>query len=479
MTFSQFLIILASRWRIAAIIMSVAVLAALTANFFLPKKYTATASVVLDVRNPDPIQGGGAGLAVPSYMATQMDIITSEQVARKVVDTLKLAQTPFRDQWMQATEGKGDFRSWAAQMLQIGLEVRPARDSNVISISYTSTDPVFAAALANNFVKSYTDVTLALRTNPARESNEFFDVRAKESKRQLSEAQEKLSTFQREHGLIGSTEQFDDETAKLNGMAATLVNLRAQSADANSRSNQVARRGDQISEVINNPLVAGLRGDLARNEARMQELNSRFGENHPDVQQLRANIAEIQKKITQESTRASTSVVLSNSMAQARDAEVQAAYDAQRRKVLRLKEDRDTAAILQRELETSQHIYDGILARIAQSDLESRTTLTNVTPLTSAVAPNTASSPKSFLNVILAIVLGGILSLVTILVREMLDRRVRTSDDVSIDLGFPVLGVMPSGTKLRPGAFLTLEGLARRALPSSRKTLAISHNTTR
>jgi succinoglycan biosynthesis transport protein ExoP len=134
---------------------------------------------------------------------------------------------------------------------------------------------------------------------------------------------------------------------------------------------------------------------------------------------------------------------------------------------------------LQRELETSQHIYDGILARIAQSDLESRTTLTNVTPLTSAVAPNTASSPKSFLNVILAIVLGGILSLVTILVREMLDRRVRTSEDVSIDLGFPVLGVMPSGTKLRPGAFLTLEGLARRALPSSRKTLAISHNTTR
>lgn len=480
MTFSQFLIILASRWKVAAIIMSVMVLAALAANIFLPKKYTATAAVVLDVRNPDPIQGGGLGAAGTSYMATQMDIITSEQVARRVVDMLKLEQSAFRDQWMDATDGKGDFRSWAAQALQLGLEVKPSRDSNVISISYTSTDPVFASVLANNFVKAYTEVTLALRTNPARESNVFFDVRAKEAKQRLADAQEKLSTFQREHNLISTTEQFDDETAKLNTMAATIVSLRAQSADSSSRSAQVARRGGEISDVVNNPVVAGLRGDLARLEARLQEMNSRYGENHPDVVQLRANIGEIQKKIAQESSRTSTSVVLSNTISQARDAEVQAAYDAQRKKVLRLKEDRDTAAILQREMETSQTIYDGILARIAQSDLESRTTLTNVAPLTAAVPPTTASSPKSFLNVIVAIVVGGIISLITIVVSEMLDRRVRTPGDVSIDLGYPLLGVMPSGAKLRPGAFLTLEGLTKRALPSSsRKNLALSHNTNR
>ncbi|RZL03494.1 MAG: chain length determinant protein EpsF [Rubrivivax sp.] len=480
MTFSQLLIILVSRWKIAAIILTLAVASALTANFFLPKKYTATAAVVLDVRNPDPIQGGGLGPAGTSYMATQMDIITSEQVARRVVDMLKLEQSPFRDQWFQDTEGKGDFRSWAAQALQLGLEVKPSRDSNVISISYTSTDPVFASVLANNFVKAYTEVTLALRTNPARESNVFFDVRAKEAKQRLADAQEKLSTFQREHNLISTAEQFDDETAKLNTMAATMVSLRAQSADTNSRSAQVARRGDQIADVVNNPVVAGLRGDLARLEARLQEMNSRYGENHPDVVQLRANIGEIQKKISQESSRTSNSVVLSNTISQARDAEVQAAYDAQRRKVLRLKEDRDTAAILQREMETSQTIYDGILARIAQSDLESRTTLTNVAPLTSAVAPTTASSPKSFLNIIMAIVLGGIVSIITIVVSEMLDRRVRTPSDVSIDLGYPLLGVMPSGAKLRPGAFLTLEGLTKRALPSaSRKSLALSHNTNR
>jgi succinoglycan biosynthesis transport protein ExoP len=480
MTFSQLLVILRSRWKIGAYIMSGAVLCAIAINLFWPKTYTASASVVVDVRNPDPIQGGGIGMVPMGYMATQLDIVSSEQVARNVVDALRLGETVLRQQWTEATGGKGDFRSWAAQLLQLNLDVRPAKESNVITVSYNSPDPNFSSAVANAFVKSYTDVTLSLRTNPARQSNEFFDRRAKEGKQQLALAQERLSSFQQAHGLIGTNEQFDDETAKLSSLAGQLVLMRTQSADTNSRRAQVSRQGDQIAEVLNSPLVSGLRADLVRAEGRLQELSSRLGENHPDVIQARASITELTKRLNIETSRATGGVVVSNTIAQSREAEVQAAYDVQRRRVMKLKEDHDTATILQRELETTQRNYDNILARIAQSDLESNTTLTNVTPLTPAVPPAMPSSPKPVLNAILSLVLGALISTIVIVLRELKDRRIRSAADVSSDMDLPVLGVMPSGTKMRPGAFLTLRRPVQRpSLSQSKKSLALSHSTDR
>ena len=136
MTLQQFFSILAARWKSSLAVLLVVVGAAIAVSLVLPKKYTATAAVMLDVRSPDPVAGMVlAGMMTPAYMATQVDLMSSERVARRAIQSLKLnenAQT--REQWIADTGGQGEFEAWLSDALLTPLEIKPSRESNVISI---------------------------------------------------------------------------------------------------------------------------------------------------------------------------------------------------------------------------------------------------------------------------------------------------------------------------------------------------------
>ncbi|MET0378406.1 MAG: Wzz/FepE/Etk N-terminal domain-containing protein, partial [Spongiibacteraceae bacterium] len=151
MTFQQFLLILQARWKIIAGIFALVVFAALAISLALPKKYAAIVSVVVDVKSPDPLMGALLpAQALPGYMATQVDIINSEHVAQKVVRLLKMDQSPeIQQQWREDTDGRGSLTVWLAKLLGKNLDIRPSRESNVISIGFSGADPEFAATVAN------------------------------------------------------------------------------------------------------------------------------------------------------------------------------------------------------------------------------------------------------------------------------------------------------------------------------------------
>src|SRR6267378_7387038 len=128
MSLWQFLLILRARFAMVLLILLATVATVVAASLVLPKKYTASAAVVVDVKSPDPISGTMLhAMVMPGYMATQRDIITSERVADKAAQLLKV-------------EARG---------LQKKLDVKPSRESNVIEISFSASDPAFAAAAAN------------------------------------------------------------------------------------------------------------------------------------------------------------------------------------------------------------------------------------------------------------------------------------------------------------------------------------------
>src|SRR6267143_4058770 len=145
MSLWQFLLILRARFAMVLLILLATVATVVAASLVLPKKYTATAAVVVDVKSPDPITGTMLhAMVMPGYMATQRDIITSDRVAQKVVKLLKLDEAPGRkEQWLESTQAKGSLVAWLADGLQKKLDVRPSRESNVIDISYRAGDPAF------------------------------------------------------------------------------------------------------------------------------------------------------------------------------------------------------------------------------------------------------------------------------------------------------------------------------------------------
>ncbi len=449
MTLTQFLSVLRARWWVALAVIAAIVTAAVVGSLLWPAKYTATSSIVVDAK-PDPIaaMAYGGGLT-PGFIATQMDIINSDRVAFKVVRNLRLNENPqVREQWLAATEGAGTVEQWLGGALRNGLEVTPSKESTVIHVAYSAGDPNFAAALANAFVAAYVETSLELRVDPARQYNTFFDDRTKDARAALEAAQGKLTSFQRERGIIATDERLDVETARLNELSSQLVALQAVTAESRSRQAQ-ARGGsaDQLTEVLGNSLVASLRGDLSRHEAQLQELQSRLGDAHPSVRQAQANIEGLRQKVAAETRRVTGGVTVTNTINTAREQQLRAELDAQRAKLLRLKAVRDDGMVLIRDVESAQRTYDALLARVTQTELESQTNRASVNVLSQALAPISPSSPKIVLNTIIAVLLSLFVATAVVLLLELLDRRVRTPQDVVGYLALPVIGTIP-----KPGA---------------------------
>jgi polysaccharide biosynthesis transport protein len=445
MTLQQFFTMVLARWRSALLVFSLLVATTLVATLMLPKQYRASATVMLDMRSPDPLAGPAmAAMATPAYMATQVDLISSERVLRKAIRTLGLTDNPeLQRQWREETEGQGEFEVWLSELMLKRMEVKPARDANIITVSYSSPDPRFSAGLTNALVQAYLDTTVELRADPARRYTSFFDARAKSLREALEAAQTRLSEYQAKKGLLPNDERFDVENARLAELSSQLVMLQALAAESGGRQSQAGARPEQMPEVLANPVVAGLSAEVAREESRLQELATRVGPNHPQLQSARTQLNELRSKLDDATRRASGSVNVNNSVNQGRVAQVRASLEAQRARVMQLKSMRDEAAVLQRDVENAQRAYDSMSLRVNQTAIESQNTMTNVAIIKQASAPASHATPRLWLNLVIAVVLGSLLGCATAVVRELRDRRLRSADDVRQALQQRLLVTLP------------------------------------
>ena len=448
MTLHQFLLILRARYKVALLIILLAISAALAVSLVLPKKYTAQTAVLVDVRSPDPVAGAGSapiqGLVAPSYMATQVDIIGGDRVAQRVVKMLKLDENPrTKERWMEATEGRGTLDGWIADSLQKRLDVRPARESNVINITYKGSEPEEAANVANAFAQAYLDINLALKTEPARIYAEWFDEQTKASRAKLEEAQARLSEYQQKAGIVSSDERVDYETTKLAEISSQLTTVQGDTTDSQSKRGS---RGDTVAEVMQSPLINGLKADVARQEAKVQEVSVRLGENHPERQRAESELAALKSRLASETARINASIETTYRVGKDRERELQGAVSAQKARVLALNKQRDELNVYRRDVESAQRAYETVSQSASQTRLQSLTNQTNVVRLNAATAPVNPSSPRLLVNLLIAAFGGTLLGIACALLLELANRRVRSAEDLVQMLELPVLASISSST---------------------------------
>ena len=447
MSFSQLLSILIARKWIAIWVFLLTVLVATVVSFLLPKTYTATASLVINSKGADPVTGFMLpATLMPGYMATQVDIIQSRNVALKVVNKLGVENNPTAKlQFDKATKGVGDIKDWFADQFLQNLQVKPSRTSSVIEISYQGADPKFSAALANAFAEAYIFTNLQMKTEPAKQAAVWFDQQIKGLRQNVEQAQAKLSAYQKEHEIAFSDERLDLESSRLNDLSSQLVMAQAQTFDSTSRQSQLKRGAAAESpDILASGLIQGLKSQLAQAEAKLNEVSQRLGINHPQYQSALTDVDNLKKLIITETSKTSSSVGQVARVSQQKEAEIKASLAKQKERVLQLKSQHDEMAVLMREVESAQRMYDSALLRFGQTNMEGQSSQTDVSLLNPAIAPLKHSSPKIMLNIILSIFLGSLLAVGFAIVGEMLDRRVRSAEDLTQLLGFPVLGELSS-----------------------------------
>ncbi|MBF5038007.1 chain length determinant protein EpsF [Methylophilus sp. 13] len=457
MNFSQFLLILKARKKIISWTFLIVVGTTIAISLILPKSYTATTSLVVNYKGVDPLSGMVMqAQLMPGYMATQVDIITSHAVAVKVVQNLGLTNSPvIKQQFEEETNGAIRIEDWLADLLLRKLDVKPSRESSILDISYTGSDPQFSAAIANAFAEAYQEASLRLKVEPSQKAAGYLLTQAKSYREKLEQAQVKLSQYQQENGLTSIAENLDVENAKLNQLANQLILVQAQALDSSSRQTNANAAGDASPDISASPVIQNLKFSIAQAESKLAEAENRLGKNHPQYKAAQAEVNKLKSQLDVEVKRIGSSVGGSARIYKQNEAMLKAALAAQKQKVLDLNRSRDQLIVLQRDVETAQTAYNNVTQRLNQTSIEGKANESDISILNTAIPPDKHSSPKLLLNTLLSVILGSMLGVAFALFSEMVNRKVRSVHDISDLVDLPVLAIIQSNTsKMKTSALL-------------------------
>ena len=461
MDLNQYILALKARRKAFVTVLAVTIFTAIVAALVIPKRYDATATILIDARDEQTMAPARMSPRERAgYIFTQMELIASGKVAHKVVRDLKLAGQPgVREDWEKDTGGVGSIEEWLATNLLEKLKVDSGA-SNILIVKYSANDPKKAADIANAFAKAYLDVALELRTEPSREAGQWFDEQLKALRADVTGAQTKLTAYQKEKGVVGGDERMDVEYTRLAELNGELGRQKTATLDAQTRYKQaqdLITGGvslEAFPEVLANGYVITVKSALQAAEGRLKEQAEVLGPNHPTYQRTVAEVEGLKERLNAEANKVVTGLGNAVQQTQKRVEELQTALKDQSERIMKMRESRVDMAVLTRDLDNAQRAYDGALGRAIAVKVDSKVRQTNLAMLTPAVEPLKPAVPKVGLISALSVVIGLLLAAGMVYLLEVLDRRVRSRTDLESRLAVPSLGLLsrwtPAGGRLLP-----------------------------
>jgi len=441
MSISQFLWIV---WARRYVILTTTVVGLLLSLIFVqvvPPRYEAQSRVMLDIIKPDPVTGQVMGTAfMRAYVKTQIELLQDYRVASEVVDDLKWATNPkfIREYKQRPSTDDRDFRRWAAQRVVDGTDAKVIEGSNILEITFKSRSPEQAKQVADSLLKSYVDTTLQTRRETARRNAEWYDAQAEKAKAALFQAETSKSDFERQNGILLQDDKSDLDSARLAALA-----------------------GQAVAPMMAAPSAGGSPGQmqLIALDADIAQASKTLGPNHPQLLEMKRRRDILAKQVADETANASQSSAATMGAAHA----TAGLLEAQKSKVMAQREKVERLRLLQDDVDLRRGEYNKSAQRAAELHQEADVAETSVTPLGTAVTPQSPSFPKKpmFLagGLIGGIGLGGVISLAL----ELFGRRIRSHQDLVVAANAPVLAIV-ARPKTRTGLHLRsrlLRGLLR------------------
>jgi len=447
----QLLAILNAYRRVILIAALVAmVLAGLVSKLILKKAYDATATVLVDyeVNAPDTNREFPSMLAA-SYMTTQTAFIGSAAVLGPVLDQLGwLGDAKKKKGYKGSPEGLREYLMW--KVLAPKLSVSNPKDSRFIYIGYQSDSPAEAAKVANTVAEVYLREHGARLREPARQRAEEYMKSVDDLKARFVAAQKEVAAFRQRTGLIDLDGKGQMEEERLRDFNGALLQAEVEGKIANIRQRQVARlrsgSTDADVEFAQSPGVVRIKQDLLTAEARFLELKKTLGPRHPDYIIAESLVRDLRAKLAQEVSGFSSGVVDSAQTAAGQSSalvqSLRGRIDAERDKLLSVREQQDEASRLLSERDAAEKLYKLALDQYGQIIRNAETQYNDVSLVAPATPPATHTKPKSSVNVVLGFLGGLVCAAFACFLWELKHRRVRCIEDFELEFGEPPLVVI-------------------------------------
>lgn len=448
-------------WLFLAVIITVlGLVAAYTLS--RPVLYSASASVLIDVRQPEvleskavapQLQGGDTNV-----IDTEVEILSSRRLAGRVAEALKLETWPefakvrAAESAAAARPGVGreapGTHPLAGAVLQ-RMDIRRSGLTYLIDITARAESPRLAAALANEYARQYLAQQQEMKSSTSAGAQEFLQTRLIELRRNASEADAALQNYMIRNGLMsaeGAT-MAEQEVSVLNqeisAARAALAEKEGQLAAARTRVGGRTGGGADVPAALNSGTVAQLRAREAELTGEVARLEGRFGDQHPELRRARGELVDIRAQIETQINRVLSSLEADVQAARSRVASLEASQGRARGSLAANSSAQAGFLQLERDAKAARQIYDTFLARSQEVEAQAGLVRPDAAIETLAREPRLPSSPSYPLAAAGGLTLALILGLIAIAAAEHLDARIRTRGDVERRLGLAYLGAVP------------------------------------
>ena len=433
--------ILKAHWKIGVATFILVCCAAVAFAFLTPKSYSATATLMLNFRSIDPLAAKEFDEGSHySFLATQMELMQSDEVLDRVIEALNLKAV--REFASGNAGGDATLRDWVEAKLRDSLIITPGRSgSQLIYVTANSSSAVMSADIANAVVKAFLEKRGGSETGPSAERVNRYASELETLKQKVESAQAAFTSFRNQ---AGSVDMDSNETDLLDTLEHRLLD--AKNALRASQARNAAKQELTTSQLTSSS-ISSLREEGNRLAAKMADLRTIDGPNHPDVlalqSQIDANKVSIHAAQLALSSANSSDISVTNSEV----VSLQQAVNAQRAKVIKNKTLRDEAAKYQLELDSAQSVYKRALDGYDQQKFAANGQPSDISLATPARPPVTATKPKRIKIVAMGMLAGGLLSLIIPFLVELPRRKIRNIDDLENGLKIEVLTNLPKFSK--------------------------------
>ena len=428
-------------------------LLALVMALLTPPQYMASAMLQYEQGRNDSIDPrlgkGGAFRPSQEQIATQIGLLYSESLARRVAQDLNLASQP---------EFGGEGGTIAERTDRAGavvgsmISAEPVKSSMLIRVSAVSGDPSIAARVANGVVNAHITTSIERKYNSSDYARKFLSDQLARTKVSLEESERNLNTYAIQAGIFRQSNR-DAEGKETSGESLaqgnlTKLNAALKEAEIKRISAEQSFLQSELAYASDN---SGSIGALIQQRATLQaEYNEKLGTylpDYPTMVELKSRIDRLETEISGERKRMSGN----------KRAELSGEYKAAvrveaelRQKVAEAKGDVVTDRtlsvrynILQREADTNRALYDALLQRFKEVGVSAGITQSDLSLIDEAKVPASPFRPRYVLSAIAGLIAGLVLGIGLGIARQLLFDTVNDPHDVRAKLKLPVLGAIP------------------------------------
>ncbi len=451
--------------------------------------YTSSSTVLVEKNRPNNNLGSsGYSSWDPEFLPTQIEIIKSKSVTRRVVDTLQL-DTRYRSYFFPESEEEESFVSTIkksvssfvaalfqpdkdengdgsddekelrdeadviASMLQDGIEVKPVRETRVLNILYTDKDPRMAQRIAEALVQAYIEVSLEIKLSSTQHSLKWMTSKAAAERKKLEESERALQKYKRDQNLVTVENKLTIYPEKLAQASRKLSESENRQKELKALYNQIIKVQDNsqaletIPALAQNPAIVSLRSQILKAQQLIKELSKKYGSKHPkmikavDDRNILIQEKNIEIKRVIESTRNEYE------LAKSRQESLKEQLASSKNELLDVNERFVQYTIMNREVEANRVLYDALTASLKKASLTEESQSVNIWVMRSASLPKGPSNrnPKRILLLGMILGLAGGVGLAFFI--EYLDNTIKSTDDLEQRYGMTVLGSVQEAGK--------------------------------